>query len=93
MSANIDEIIKDAEKLALHFERHEPALNTARHAAALREVRNAHRALVHANECLSQAVENARAEDHSWASIGAMLGISAEAASSILGGEHTNDRD
>ncbi|MEX0698339.1 MAG: hypothetical protein WD354_01280 [Acidimicrobiia bacterium] len=93
MPTKIEKIIKDAEKLALHFERHEPAPDAFRDAAALREIRKARRALVHAKECLSQAVENARAKGHSWASIGAMLGISAEAASSVLGGERTSDLD
>jgi hypothetical protein len=72
------EILEQADELATRFEAHNPGRMTD--AAALRDVRRAflHRAA--AERRLADAVSIARAEGHSWASIGAMVGTSGEAA-------------
>ncbi|CAN5898625.1 hypothetical protein BH23ACT5_BH23ACT5_10350 [soil metagenome] len=80
MPRSIDTIIKHAEELAARFEDHEPDLEAVRDAAALREVRAAFLARAKAEQRVIEAVDKARAEEHSWASIGAMLGTSGEAA-------------
>ena len=80
MPRTIDEIIKHAEDLAARFEDYEPDLDAIRDATALREVRKAFLARAEAEQRVTEAVEKARADGHSWASIGAMLGTSGEAA-------------
>lgn len=80
MPRTIDQIIARAEGLAARFEEHEPASETIRDAEALRQVRNAFLARAEAEQFVREAVRNARAEGHSWASIGAMVGTSGEAA-------------
>lgn len=80
MPRTIDQIITQAEELASQFEEHEPTLEAIREAKALRRVRNAFLARAEAEQRLREAVEMARAEGHSWASIGAMVGTSGEGA-------------
>ena len=80
MPRTIDEIINQAEELAARFEGHEPDPGEVKDATALREVRNAFLARAEAERHVTEAVEKARAEGHSWASIGAMVGTSGEAA-------------
>ena len=80
MPRTINEIISQAEELAAHFEEQEPDPDAVRDATALREVRKAFLARAEAEQRITEAVEKARAEGHSWASIGAMLGTSGEAA-------------
>ena len=80
MPRTVDEIINQAEELSARFEGHEPDPNEVRDATALREVRKAFLARAEAERSVTEAVKNARAEGHSWASIGAMVGTSGEAA-------------
>jgi hypothetical protein len=76
----VAEIIDQADELAARFEAHEPDPTAGRDAAALRTVREAFQARAHAERSLADAVSIARAEGHSWAAIGAMVGTSGEAA-------------
>jgi hypothetical protein len=80
MPRTVDEIIKHAEELAARFEDHEPDPDVVRDATALREVRKAFLARAETEQRVTEAVEKARADGHSWASIGSMLGTSGEAA-------------
>jgi hypothetical protein len=80
MPRTIDEIMNQAEVLAARFEGHEPDHGSLRDATALRAVRKAFLARAASERRVNEAVEKARAEGHSWASIGAMVGTSGEAA-------------
>jgi len=80
MPRTIDEIVSQAEELTARFESHEPDPDAIRDATALREVRKAFLARAEAEQRVTEAVEKARVDGHSWASIGAMLGTSGEAA-------------
>jgi hypothetical protein len=80
MPRTVDEIINQAEELAARFEDHEPDPDAIRDASALREVRDAFLARAEAEQRVIAAVEKARADGHSWASIGVMVGTSGEAA-------------
>lgn len=85
MPRTIDEIINHAEELAARFEDHEPDTNDIRDASALRDLRHAFLARAEAEQLVIEAVVEARANGHSWASIGAMLGTSGEAARQRFG--------
>jgi hypothetical protein len=80
MPRTIDEIMSQAKELAERFENHEPNTESIRNANTLRRVRKAFLARAEAEQRVTEAVEKARADGHSWASIGAMLGTSGEAA-------------
>ncbi|HEY7824710.1 MAG TPA: hypothetical protein VIG24_17855 [Acidimicrobiia bacterium] len=80
MPRTAEEIIHQAEELASRFEDHEPDPNDIRDASALRELRQAFLARAEAERRVTEAVAEARADGHSWASIGAMIGTSGEAA-------------
>lgn len=80
MPRTIDEIISQAEALAVRFEDHEPDADDIKDANDLREVRQAFLARAEAERRVTEAVVKARAAGHSWASIGAMVGTSGEAA-------------
>ena len=80
MPRTIDEIISQAEELAARFEDHEPDADDIKDASALRELRQAFLARAEAEQRVTAAVRRARAEGHSWSSIGAMVGTSGEAA-------------
>jgi hypothetical protein len=67
MPRTTSEILAQADELAKRFEEHEPDLAEIRDARALRDVAKA-------------LTARARAEGHSWTSIGIMLGTSGEAA-------------
>jgi predicted phage gp36 major capsid-like protein len=73
------EILDQADELAARFERHQPT-DDVRDAEALSIVRGAFLARADAERVLHDAVVRARHEGHSWASIGAMVGTSGEAA-------------
>jgi hypothetical protein len=85
MPRTAEEIINQAEELAARFEDHEPDPDAIRDATALREVRTAFLARAEAEQRVIEAVEIARADGHSWASIGAMVGTSGEAARQRFG--------
>lgn len=80
MPRTIDEIINQAEELATRFEDHEPDAEAIVDANALRELRQAFLARAEAEKLVTDAVRKARIDGHSWASIGAMVGTSGEAA-------------
>ncbi len=80
MPRTAEEILDRADELANRFESHEPDPADVRDAAALRNVRRAFLARAETERQLGEAVAAARAEGHSWASIGAMVGTSGEAA-------------
>lgn len=74
------EILDLADELAARFESHEPGDDAGLEASALRTVRLAFQERADAERRLADAVEGARADGHAWASIGAMVGTSGEAA-------------
>jgi DNA-directed RNA polymerase specialized sigma24 family protein len=78
MPRSIDEILEQADELAARFENHEPG--HVKDAGALRAVRRAFQDRADAERQLADAVSGARADGHSWAAIGSMLGTSGEAA-------------
>lgn len=80
MPRSIDEILDQADELAARFQNHEPDEADVHDATALRAVREAFRARAEAERKLAEAVSVARAEGHSWAAIGSMVGTSGEAA-------------
>ncbi|MFP3881462.1 MAG: hypothetical protein ACLFWH_03985 [Actinomycetota bacterium] len=80
MPRTAEEIINQAEELATRFEDHEPDADDVRDASALRQLRHAFLARAEAEQRVTDAVRRARANGHSWASIGAMVGTSGEAA-------------
>lgn len=80
MPRTAQEILDQADELAARFEDYEPEPGDGRDAAALRELRMAFADRAEAEARLGEAVETARRARHSWASIGAMVGTSGEAA-------------
>ena len=85
MPRTAEEIINQAEELAARFEDHEPDADNIRDASALRELRHAFLARAEAEQRVTEAVETARKDGHSWASIGAKIGTSGEAARQRFG--------
>ena len=79
MPRSLKQIVDQADQLAAHFETHDPDTSEIKDAATLRAVRAAFKARAEAEFRLADAVSLARAEGHSWAAIGAMLGTSGEA--------------
>ena len=73
------QIIDQADELAARFEQNDPT-DEVKDAAALRAVREAFLRRAAAERELADAVRAARAEGHSWAAIGAMVGTTGEAA-------------
>lgn len=80
MPRTTQEIMEQADELAERFENHEPDAGAISDAGALRALRMAFLARADAESDLVDAVGGARADGHSWASIGAMVGTSGEAA-------------
>lgn len=80
MPRTVNEILDQADELAARFEAHEPDPADVTDAAALRVLRLAFQARAEAERRVADAVSVARAEGHSWAAIGAMVGTSGEAA-------------
>ncbi len=80
MPRTANEILRRAGELAQRFEAHEPESSDIKDAAALRAVRLAFQERAETEQRLADAVSIARAEGHSWAAIGAMVGTSGEAA-------------
>ena len=79
MPRTTQEILDPADELAARQD-HEPDQTNVRDAASLRGVRLAFQARANAERGLADAVTVARADGHSWAAIGAMVGTSGEAA-------------
>jgi hypothetical protein len=80
MPRSTDEILAHADELARRFEDYEPRPEDARDARVLRDIAAAFARVAGGERDLAAAVSVARAEGHSWAAIGAMLGTSGEAA-------------
>ena len=80
MPRSLHEILHHADELAARFEGHDPDPTNLADAAALRAVRTAFVERADAEARLADAVSVARAQGHSWAAIGAMVGTSGEAA-------------
>ena len=79
MPKSAQQILDAADLLVRRFEQHEPSDN-ARDAKPLKAVRAAFLLRAQAERELQAAVVAARHEGHTWASIGAMVGTSGEAA-------------
>jgi hypothetical protein len=80
MPRTVEEILAHADDLARRFEEDNLGPGRVVSGASLREVRKAFELKARAERDLADAVTVARAEGHSWAAIGAMLGTSGEAA-------------
>jgi hypothetical protein len=80
MPRTAQEIMRQADHLAKHFEDHVPASADVRDAISLEKVRRAFLSKAAAEEELLNAVIGARDDGQSWGPIGAMLGTSGEAA-------------
>jgi hypothetical protein len=80
MPRTTEEILARADELARRFEEHDPETGDVRDARALRDVAAAFARVADGERDLADAVSVARAEGHTWAAIGAMLGTSGEAA-------------
>lgn len=74
------EILEQADELAARFEQHDPVEDSIEDAAPLRAVRAAFLARARAELDLAETVRTAREKGCSWASVGAMVGTSGEAA-------------
>jgi hypothetical protein len=88
MPRSAAEILARADELARRFEDHEPAPGGVKDASALRAVADAFAHRAASERDLTAAVLAARADGHSWAAIGAMLGTSGEAARQRYGTGH-----
>ncbi len=80
MPRSLEDILEQADELADRFENHEPNPDNIAEATTLRMVRQAFQDRVAAEQHLAEAVATARADGHSWAMIGNMVGTSGEAA-------------
>ena len=74
-----------AEQIANALARHGPSEREWRAGTELRAIEDATRALDTAEAELHAVVRAARAANHSWASIGAVLGVSKQAAQQRFG--------
>lgn len=89
MPRTVEEILAQADELAKRFEDYEPKPGDAKEATPLRNVREAFEDAALAQKRLAERVSLARAVGHSWASIGAMMGTSGEAARQRYGKRDT----
>ncbi len=80
MPHTVEQILADADSLAKRFEDFEPEPGSGKDSKSLRDLRKAFEDAARAQERLTEAAVVARAEGHSWAAIGAMVGTSGEAA-------------
>ena len=80
MPRSVSQILSQVHEFAKRFEDHDPQRADLKDASALRAVRQAFLARARAERELADAVLAARADGHSWAAIGAMVGTSGEAA-------------
>lgn len=89
MPRTIKEILDHADELAARFEDYEPTAGDGKDAAALRAIRDAVAARADSERRIADAVCAARADGHSWAAIGAVIGTSGEAARQRYGATST----
>ena len=80
MLRSAEEILARADELARRFEGNEPGPGDIQDARALRHVAHAFARLAASERELAEAVAVARAEGHSWAAIGAIVGTSGDTA-------------
>ncbi len=80
MPRTVQDILDHADDLARRFETYEPTAADERDPRTYTALRNAAMARAEAERSIAAAVIDARADGYSWASIGAMLGTSGEAA-------------
>lgn len=80
MPRTLQEILDRCEELADFCERYDIDYSKMKDAAALGEVRRAFEASAEAELAVADAVARARADGHSWQSIGIMVCTSGEAA-------------
>jgi Flp pilus assembly protein TadD len=80
MPRTAQEILRQADHLAKHFEDHEPKTDNVHDAKTLARVRQAFQRRAESEQELAEAVRLAREDGQSWSAIGAMLGTSGEAA-------------
>ena len=93
MPRSVNQIIEQADELAKRFETFEPDPADRARARSLAAVHRATLARAKTEAALSKAVGKARADGHSWAAIGAMLGTSGEAARQRYGGHQDRRRN
>jgi len=86
MSPTLQEILDNAEQLADAAEAHEPAPAEERDPASWHALRNAVAARATADQQITTAVQQMREAKYSWATIGGLLGTSAQAAQQRYGG-------
>jgi hypothetical protein len=79
MPRSVKEIIEQADELAKRFEEFDPDRDRAS-ASSLAALHRAALARAEVEATVAEAVADARADGHSWASIGTVLGTSGEAA-------------
>lgn len=76
----VQDILDHADELARRFETYEPSTADERDPRTYMALREAAMARAEAERSIAAAVTDARAHGYSWATIGAMLGTSGEAA-------------
>ncbi len=92
MPRSVKEIIEQADELAKRFESFEPDPADRARARSLAAVHRAALARATSEAALSKAVGKARADGHSWAAIGDLLGTSGEAARQRYGAQQDRRR-
>jgi Lsr2 len=90
MPRSTEQILAHADELARRFAEHEPVYERIMDARALRDIAAAVEQRAVAERNLANAVTVGRAEGHTWAAIGAMLGTSGEAARQRYGSPAAN---
>lgn len=88
---DLEQIIADADELAVRFEDADPDDGRTVDAAELAQVRRSFEHVAAAQIDLVEAVEKARHVGFSWALIGAMMGITGEAARQRFSESHADD--
>lgn len=86
MPRSVEEILEQAEELALRFENYEPRDDDERDVEAVALLREAVEERTEAERHLVEAVLVAREAGLSWAAIGSFIGTTGEAARQRYGG-------
>ncbi|MGZ6526610.1 MAG: hypothetical protein ACXVES_05395 [Actinomycetota bacterium] len=92
MPRSVNEIIEQADELAKRFESFEPDPANRTGTRSLAAVHRVALARAKTEAALSKAVAKARADGHSWAAIGDLLGTSGEAARQRYGAQQDRRR-
>ena len=80
MPRTVQDILDHADELASRFEEYEPSASDERNPQAFTELREAVLSKSAAERSIRDAVDHAREHGYTWASIGALIGTSGEAA-------------